>query len=196
MKKDFDVWKRLSTASGWHCDPVTGQLSNDSIQVWEEELASASNKSLIRRLQNEPLAYCWDLDFIYAGVTATGSQILHPHQIGQLARLPATYNITRDRKTSASGTPSLGISKPLGSSTSIGQRLNGTLETIAVDFGRMIEMDSAVIRAIMEFKMRFKFRDGSFTEDILRGYDLLSLKSKADVFLLLDDVDEQEVWLR
>ncbi|RPA81519.1 hypothetical protein BJ508DRAFT_112877 [Ascobolus immersus RN42] len=135
LKKDFDVWKRLSTASGWGCNPVTGQIEQDSIECWEEEIAVASNKSLVRRLQNEPLPFCWELDFIFSGVTATGTQALHPSQVGEIARLPPPYNVTRDRKT-----PAPGSSTPRSQSqNTIGQQISGSLETIAADFSRMIE---------------------------------------------------------
>ncbi|RPA77722.1 hypothetical protein BJ508DRAFT_309836 [Ascobolus immersus RN42] len=81
LKKEYDVWNRLRVASGWHCDPSTGMIGNDDDQVWKEEIEAASNKGLVRQLQTEPLPFCWELDFIFSGITATGARAFYSQKI-------------------------------------------------------------------------------------------------------------------
>jgi hypothetical protein len=55
---------------------------------------------------------------------------------------------------------------------------------------------SVVQQAVSKLQQKYKGRPGWSTQDIVTGYELFENPVKAEVFLALEEGEDQELWLR
>ena len=194
--------------SGFGFDVITGVVTAPD-EVWDMEIKKNPG---IQEFRDKPMATTAELAEILEGSQANGRRAIYPsipHSISTELD-PQTEDDTplSDHKTvdtsshqSKKRKASDGASvKPLGRIRPRAETANECLlhavETLVSAPLPSIPNSSVVHQAVTKFREAYRGKPDWSTQDMLVGYELFESQIKAEVFLALDEGEEEELWLK